>query len=236
MSHRKQVQINVEVTKSSLKKDVEVTGGQDWHPALDPGLVFDIKISTSAVSTDKKKPSPGPFGHEGDKIGISQTLVSSTRRATYEGGGVCSVLRTEPLPVPDCDTNTVPWYGQECSPKSLPAAGKSSIKFKVRDEPGGPFEAEARGADRRTHKIQSVHMSEKFYITVYNETSHTLIKQWEWSYSYTVDSSAVRAGRTRASVSGPNEVRHIRSIPLTGSGSLRTQRFGWTAGWGSLYG
>jgi hypothetical protein len=236
MSHRKQVQIKIEVTKNSLKKDVDITGGQDWLPTLDPGLAFDIKISTSAVSTDKKKPSPGPFGYEGDRIGVSQTLVSSTRRAMYEGGGVCSILRTEPLPVPDCDTNTVPWYGPECTPESLPAAGKSSIKFKVRDEPGGPFEAEARGADRRTHKIQSVQMTEKFYITVYNETLNTPIKQWEWSYNYSVDSKAVKAGKTRASVSGPNEVHHIRNIPLTGYGSLRTQKYGWTAGWSGLYG
>jgi len=133
-------------------------------------------------------------GEKGHVVGLTQTLLESTRRATFDGNGILDRPPSEGPPILDADADMKPWYNNECEGKALPADG-TAIEFEMKDSPAAYTLTSAKSDNswKNLKMIKDFTVSEKFVLSLIDTGKKKnddeigeieIIKQWTWSYQY----------------------------------------------------
>lgn len=240
----KLVKIKIEVTRNEALTTVDGSRStaEEWAVDHDKPQVLEVSVSTveeqltevDATGETTNGSLSSDLGEKGDKIGIVQTLVKSKRIAKYEGGGKLHIIPEVELPCLDGRPEMPPWYDTECSGpngEALPAVGRPPIVFRMSDNPENKVPGFGVQGNLQ-YDIEQLRVEEAFLVSLYNKTRRRIIKQWEWTYDYTVTAGANgRPAPNLISLSGiaitkrPNEIEDIGQTP--NEGRIK----GWTHGY-----
>ncbi|KAI9868620.1 MAG: hypothetical protein M1813_004470 [Trichoglossum hirsutum] len=146
-------------------------GGSTWSCYYDEPQKLSIKI-TSVEDEDERK------------VGLTQTLVSSSRIATYEDGGSLEITPSAGLPCLDADEETIPWYNGASAEVTLDH--KQPQTLTMEDSPATHVPSYLLDPTGARKEINDLRVSENFLLTLYETQGDNFIKQWTWSYSYYV--------------------------------------------------
>ncbi|KAH0558528.1 hypothetical protein GP486_004816 [Trichoglossum hirsutum] len=144
-------------------------GREDWDSSYDTTQRLTIQI-TSDESED------------GLKVGLTQTLASSKRVATYEGGGTLTIIPQKGLPCLDGNPETIPWYNEASSEVTLDH--KKPQTLTMDDSPTVTISTFLYDPTHTKKEIDNLDVSEDFILTLYEAEGENIIKQWTWGYSY----------------------------------------------------
>jgi hypothetical protein len=193
------VSIQVDVRVNTALGDIDTSDcrsdGGDWNIWPRDDQVFEIQVSTDGPNPGS---SEGETGKVGDEVGLVQTLVSSKRIATYQGGGQLIIVPEANLPCLDAQEETAPFYDKDGGPQQLPS-GQGNIKLKMIDAPSCsvPYSAHHPEDDENAMRpIEELNVEEQFLITLWNKSASTnekkIIAQWSWGYKYDIMANNVR--------------------------------------------
>jgi hypothetical protein len=214
------------------------TAGYD-HPSAQ---IFTINVAAETTS------------EVGKTVGLTQTLLRSSRIARYAGGGQLQLDPGHPPPCLDGDHDRIPWYNQFCAGQRLPAVGHAPVRFEMNDVPGVNVPSTAHNTTTApatahvphpvptttTHNITSLAVAETFLLSLIDHDDlNKVIKQWLWQYSYefTNDTNNVFRRPTLGAHAGMKcqEQAHIQPPVLVGPVATQrnhaNDRWG-PAGWG----
>ncbi|KAK4141912.1 uncharacterized protein C8A04DRAFT_30464 [Dichotomopilus funicola] len=240
-------------TNIRLKDVLVQTYSDGWNISHQTEFKFTTQITVQPSSENRQRVAARPdYAEAGNTVGLVQTLVSSRRVATYEGGGTFTVYPAERLPCIDGMANpaTLPFYDNRSGIKQrvpTPSSQGSTMSFvlDIDDDPSWNLPINAlvtvppqRKGDKATvvkKPLVSVQADETFLITLWNKSQNKLVAQWTWQYHYTV----TRDGRGRPVVSRSDSSIAVKrtpvQIPLTGpvagDNPIQTWSRGWAPGW-----
>ena len=171
--------MQVVVDLNQGQADIDPSGGYVWTCNYDTPQKFTITVTAGA-------------NEAGQVVGLTQTLVTSTRVATYgadaDGTPIQMSIAPQNLPCLDGDEERVPWYNNQCEGVQLPAA-PDSVTLTLEDSPSTNVPSLAQKAQNRSN-ITRLAVAETFLVTLYNHTTAAPVQQWTWSYSYTLTPNA----------------------------------------------
>jgi hypothetical protein len=160
----------VTVDLNQRQANCEPKGGQTWECSYETAQKFVVSVTAQMGDIFPQK------------LGLTQTLVNSTRIATYATGGQLSIS-PHVLPCLDGDDSMIPWYNLECQAKDLLAA-HDKITFTLVDTPHTNVPGQVKDPQDVSRNITGLEVSETFLITLFNAEEGEAKKQWTWSYSY----------------------------------------------------
>ena len=159
--------------ENTKQSGIYPVGGKNWDCFYDTSQKFRLQLTAENDS------DLGSWG-------LTQTLKSSTRVASYNEH-VKLVITTQRTPCLDGNDLMIPWYNEASKAKKLKAIG-DSIELKIEDSPGAsgiPSQAKRR-TGVETAVISKLEFDEAFLVTLYKIEGETKLKQWKWSYKFTL--------------------------------------------------
>ncbi|KAK4167355.1 hypothetical protein QBC43DRAFT_331621 [Cladorrhinum sp. PSN259] len=210
----------------------------EWSVGHDQAFQFSVKLFVQ-IATEKRTAQSvarSDLADPGNLVGLVQTLVSSTRVATYEGGGTLTITPSQHLPCLDADSTTAPWYNSLPGVKTvLPTPGSRGTTLELAvsmdDNPSWnlptelvvtvPPKSKGDKAKLERRHVTQVVTEEKFLLSLYNRTQNKIIAQWTWSYSNVVQATAAdrwrpKVVRTDSSFAIKRSASSIVQVPLAG--------------------
>ncbi|KAI9857494.1 MAG: hypothetical protein M1813_008244 [Trichoglossum hirsutum] len=151
------------------QKDIKPKGGGIWSCGYDVPQILKIQITAAAADN-------------GRKVGLTQTLVSSTRLANYDTGGSLKITPQAGLPSLDGDDELIPWYNGSCTPVTLSTSQPQTLT--MQDQPNAQVPSSLKDASNTTRSINKFTVSEEFLLTLYEQQGSKLLNQWKWNYNY----------------------------------------------------
>src|SRR5277367_4211293 len=151
--------------------EITVKFNEDWdvdHDALKPQRLY------VHVTADKEKDVH-------NEVGLIQTLLESSRVATYAGGGKLE-LKIKQLPCLDAHPDTKPFFDAQCVAK---LEKLNDIKvLELQDNPvvGVTYYAH-HGEDKTKKPLEKLEVDESFLVSLYNETKRRLFSNGRGSIS-----------------------------------------------------
>lgn len=170
-----------EVTDNNKLADISNSPyafGQVWLVGPDERQYFEMKV---------KADGDGEVGHA---VGLTQTLLESTRLATYDNSGTQGYVNQRPSrepPILDGIPGMAPWYDEQ----SHTTLTDDYITVSITDMPDVKLLSNmyTDSNKQNTASIQELFVNEKFLITLYDQTANSNLYQCIWKYDYKVDSS-----------------------------------------------
>jgi hypothetical protein len=210
--------MHVTIIKSQPLSSLTCETGSLWTPGYDNPQIFTINVSAENQ-------------HEvGHVVGLSQTLRTSSRLATYENGGRFEQVPGAQPPCLDGDPSRIPWYNNASAGKPLPAIGQT-VSFTMEDRPFLNAPTKAKSSATASHDIMSLTVAENFLLSLIDHDHNIVIKQWRWGYSYKFTPGTDRKGQTTVYAT-PRLVEHHETaceeqtphLPIVTVGPVATAR------------
>ncbi|KAH0565564.1 hypothetical protein GP486_001044 [Trichoglossum hirsutum] len=173
-------------------------GSSIWSCAYNVPQILKIQITAEA-------------GDNGRKVGLTQTLLTSTRRANYDTGGSLTITPRAGLPCLDGEETLIPWYNQDCKPVTLSTSQPQTLT--MQDQPNAQVPNLLYDASNVMRYINTFTVSEEFLLTLYEQSTSSLIKQWKWSYNYVLVRTGESAYAT-PTVQSHNETVFVVQSPV----------------------
>lgn len=187
-------------------------------------LISKMRIDILSNQTLGRVSAPAPwiFGHSspqmlklsilaereteiGHHVGLSQTVLHSTRAAAYEEGLLWFTVPQGPgkqSPWLDGDEDTIPWYSQDAW-ASLPALD-TPVTIALQDSPAVRTPRYVWSLDpgqRKRCQLRMLVVADTFLVSLLDlNATDNVIRQWSWGYSYVI----------RRNVSNPRQDRISR--------------------------
>jgi hypothetical protein len=160
-----------EIILNQEQAEIKSSGGVLWTCYYDTAQKFILKVTANNEAD------------VGQKIGLTQTLLASSRVATYATGGQLYIEPTAGVPCLDGDDSMIPWYNVECECKKLQNID-SEISFTLEDSPSTNVPSQGVDSQGVKQNITKLKVAESFLVTLYNNEIGAKIRQWTWSYGY----------------------------------------------------
>ncbi len=241
-------------TNTRLKNVQVIKRSDAWKVSHETRFQFkvDVHAESDARAESTAILALPEIARPGNTIGLVQTLMSSTRVATYENGGTLTIIPAQHLPVLDAQDNdsTIPFYDDRAGIKMrVPQPQRQgvvmSFTLDIDDDPSLEIPLKARQMMPPTtrggkpqpveRKLLSLVTEETFYISLWNKDLRKFVAQWVWSYKYTIalQNGEPFVARTESSV--PIKRRPDTTVPLRKPVAGADGRTIWTPGFSPIY-
>mmetsp|Transcript_23921 Transcript_23921/g.40636 ORF Transcript_23921/g.40636 Transcript_23921/m.40636 type:complete len:219 (-) Transcript_23921:83-739(-) len=162
----------VKIVLNQKQAQIYPKGGISWDCGYDTPQKFTI-TATAQTSAD--------LGY----YGLTQTLQTSTRVASYKTGGSYTILPPVGPPCLDGDDTMIPWYNAASKAQELKSIG-DSITLTLEDGPFVTVPSQGIDPSKNRQDITQLEVNESFLVTLYKEQGAVKAQQWKWSYNYTL--------------------------------------------------
>lgn len=206
----------VNVRHNEPESDLAVDGSSHRIAAYDTNQKLTLQIEAESESE---------VGHV---VGLTQTLLSDSNVAEYDGGGAWEAgVKSEKLPCRDGESTRIPWYNQFCQGEPLPVQGEN-ITLELRDSPEFHFPRSMVDDKNEERTFRRATVSKNFVVTLYDQTAKQVIQQWTWTDGYVIgENFAVPApgdpGNQAAPMAEAIDQQYVLTGPVPSDGDMQFQ-------------